>query len=55
MALIGTAFIFSAGMPILLLFGSLCLVSRYYTDKYTTLNLFSKPSYVDSKINTITF
>ena len=42
---------FSTGMPILLLLACLCLTTRYFTDKYTTLNLFTRPSYVNSSLN----
>jgi len=35
LSLIATAYILSAGMPILLLLISLCLCSRYYIDKWT--------------------
>ncbi len=45
---------FSTGMPILLLFGGLCLTSRYLTDKFTCLRIFSRPAYVDSSLNDIT-
>ena len=39
LALILTAFTLSGGMPILLLLAGLCLTTRYFTDKYTTLRL----------------
>ncbi len=41
-------------MPILLLFASLCLTTRYFTDKYTTLRLFTRPNYVNSSLNSET-
>ena len=40
-------------MPILLFFVALSLTTRYYTEKYTVLKLWSRPNYVDSSLNTI--
>ena len=37
-------------MPILLLIGSICLYSRYLSDKYTTLKFYSRPNYADAEL-----
>jgi len=49
-----TAFILSGGIPILLLWVSLCFTSRYYTDKYSVIKFRSRPSIMDSSLNTLT-
>ena len=48
------AMMWSSGMPILLLFASCCFMTRYLADKWCCLKLYSKPSYTDSSLNTIT-
>jgi len=40
-------------MPILLLLVSLVLATRYCSEKYTVLKLWSRPNYVDASLNTI--
>lgn len=35
----------------MLLFAACCLTTRYITDKYTVLRLFSRPNYADSSLN----